>query len=53
MKKDFKKCKEIFENYSNGQMSQEDFEKWSKENCENCFFYKVTGKKYCLFGGKK
>ena len=51
-KKDFKKCKEIFENYSNGDMTQEDFNKWSKENCDNCFFYKITRKKYCLFGNK-
>ena len=52
MKKDFKECKEVFENYSNGIMSKKDFETWSKENCEKCFFYKITGKKYCLFGGK-
>ena len=24
-KRDFKKCKEIFENYSNGNMTQEEF----------------------------
>lgn len=52
MKKDFKECKEIFESYSNGKMTEEDFNNWSKENCENCFFYLITGKKYCLFGGK-
>ena len=53
MKKNFKECKEIFENYSNGTMNKEEFNKWSKENCDNCFFYKITGKKSCLFGGKK
>ena len=52
MKKDFKACKEISEKYFSGNMPKEDFIKWSKENCENCFFYKITGKKYCLFGGK-
>ena len=52
MKKNFKECKEIFENYSNGKMTQEEFIKWTKETCETCFFYLITGKKYCLFGGK-
>ena len=53
MKKNFKECKEVFENYSTGKITQNDFNEWSKKNCENCFFYKITGKKYCLFGGKK
>ena len=52
MKKNFKKCKEIFENYSNGNLSKEDFNNWAKENCENCFFYIITGKKTCLFNKK-
>ena len=52
MKKNFKECKEIFENYSNQKMTEEEFNQWSEENCEDCFFYKITGKKYCLFGGK-
>ena len=53
MKKNFKECKEIFEKYSNGKMTEEDFNNWSKENCENCFFYIVTGERYCLFNSKK
>lgn len=52
MKQDFKKCKDIFEKYSNNEMTKEQFDSWAKENCENCFFYKITGKRYCLFGGK-
>ncbi len=52
MKEDFKVCKETFENYSNGKITEKDFNNWSKENCETCFFYLITGKKYCLFGGK-
>lgn len=52
MKKNFKECKKIFEDYSNGKMTKEVFESWSKENCDNCFFYKITGRKRCLFGSK-
>ena len=52
MKKDFKECKEISEKYFSGNMDKNKFIKWSKENCDNCFFFKITGKKYCLFGGK-
>ena len=53
MKKNFKECKEIFETYSNEGITKEEFNAWSKENCENCFFYIVTGKRYCFFGNKK
>ena len=53
MKKDFKECKEIFENYFNGKMPEEEFNNWSKENCENCFFYLITGKKILSFWWKK
>ena len=53
MKRNFKECKEIFDNYLNDKISKEEFDNWSKENCENCFFYKITGKKRCLFGGGK
>jgi hypothetical protein len=52
MKQNFKACKEIFENYSNNKMTEEEFDNWSKENCETCFFYLITGKKHCLFGNK-
>lgn len=52
MKKNFKECKKIFEDYSNGKMTKEVFESWSKENCDNCFFYNITGKKRCLFSSK-
>lgn len=53
MKKNFKECKEIAMKYSNGEISKEDFEKWSKENCEGCFFcIGRKDKKHCLFGEK-
>ena len=32
------------------EMSQEEFDKWSKKHCEKCFFFK-GGR--CLFGKKK
>ena len=50
MKKNFKECKTVFQAYSNGDMSQSDFDNWSKENCEGCFFFR---KGHCLFGKKK
>ena len=34
--KNFKEYKEIFTQYSNGIMKQEEFNQWSKEHCENC-----------------
>jgi len=48
--KNFKECKEIFIKYSNKEISQKEFDKWSKENCEHCFF---CWNKHCIFGGKK
>ena len=48
--KNFKECKEIFIKFSSGEISQSDFNKWSKEHCDKCFFFKGNR---CLFGNKK
>ena len=48
--KNFKECKEIFIKFSKGEMTQEEFDKWSEEHCEKCFFFKGG---HCLFGKKK
>ena len=49
--KNFKECKEIFNKFSTGKMTQEDFDNWSKEHCEHCILF--IKKDHCVFGGKK
>lgn len=49
----FKECKEIFIKYTSKEITQEDFDKWSKEHCDKCFLF--VGKKdnkHCIFGKK-
>lgn len=51
--KNFKGCKEIFIKYTNGTISQKEFDDWSKTYCENCWLF--VGKKndrHCIFGKK-
>ena len=47
--KNFKECKEIFIKFSEKKITQAEFDKWSQEHCEKCFFFK-GGR--CLFGKK-
>ena len=47
--KNFKECKEIFIKFSNKEITQAEFDKWSKEHCDKCFFIKGG---HCLFGKK-
>lgn len=49
--KNFIECKEMAFMVKTGDISLEEFEEWSKENCTNCSFW--VGKpnnKHCLFG---
>ena len=49
--KNFKECKEIFIVYSKNEISQVDFDNWSKEHCETCkLFIGKKGNKHCIFG---
>lgn len=52
MKKNFKECKEIAKKFKSGEISREEFNKWSKENCEGCFFNIGHKNKGCFFGTK-
>lgn len=51
--KNFKECKEIFDKYTKGEISQIEFDNWSKKNCEKCFlFIGKKNNKHCIFGKK-
>ena len=52
MKKNFKECKEVFENYSNGTMNKEEFDKWSKENCKIVSFMQSLEKDIAFLAAK-
>ena len=52
--KNFKECKETFNNYTNHIISQEEFNNWSKTNCENCkLWIGKSNNKHCIFGKPK
>lgn len=49
----FKECKTVFNNYTNGIITQNEFDKWSKEHCEKCWlFIGKKDNKHCIFGKK-
>lgn len=51
--KNFKECKEIFVKYTNGIISQKEFDDWSKIHCEKCLlFIGKKNNKHCIFGKK-